>query len=256
MLLTTIRIVCLFFVFNSSLAEASWSKKYNLNLAIGLQFNTVLHKRGIVTYGGNQLIPIYSLTLFTPNLLLAGSALYYKLYLYNKNFYLRSRLNFDSTGDEPLYYTSEEEDERVRRDKTNELDLYLEYVSNSYYYFRFQSTFDLEAHHGKYLEAYFHAPLVSFNFSSKKNEMLLGYFASIGTGDKRHNEYFYGDGAASSGLNNTEYGLTLRSPKVIDFFWNTLKVSRFEILDKKNQEASFVKDGSGWALEALIAFGI
>jgi hypothetical protein len=241
---------------NSSLASASWTEKYKIDLAIGLQFNTVLQKRGIITYGGNQLIPIYSLSLFTPNLLLAGSALYYKHYLLDKSLYIRSRINFNSTSDEPLYYTSEEEDERVRRDKTNELDLYLEYVSDNYYYFRFQSTLDLKAHHGKYLEAYLHVPLKTFTFSKKKNEVLLGSFTSIGTGDKRHNEYLYGKGASSSGLNNIEYGLTLRSPKVIDFFWNTLKVSRFEILDKKNQEASFVKESAGWTLEALIAFGI
>jgi hypothetical protein len=250
------KITLLCVLFHTPFAEASWAKKYKLDLAIGMQFNSINHKRGIVTYGGNQATPILSISLFTPNLLLAGSALYYKQYLYGKNIYLRSRINFNSTPDEPLYYTTEAEDERVKRDKTNEFDLYLEFLSDEYYYFRLQSSFDLTAHHGKYLEAYFHIPLKSIKLKRKSSDMLLGAFASVGTGDKRHNQYLYGQGAASSGLSNTEYGLTLRSPKIIDFFWNTFKLSRFELLDRKNQDGSFVDETAGWSVEALLAFGL
>jgi hypothetical protein len=232
----------------------TFSKK-DFSLALGVQANSLLYKRGIVTYGGHQVSPLLSVTLFNPNFLFAGSALYYKYHLNQENFILRSRLNINATPDQPLYYTNEQEGKRVKRDSTSELDLYLEYKDEKNIYLRLQSSTDLVASHGQYFESFIHLPL--FNFSSGPNKdslLLLGLFTALGYGDLNHNEYLYGEEAQGWSINNVEYGLSLRSPKVIDMFWPTFKITRFEILGNKNRNASYVDEKEGWSIEALVAF--
>ena len=240
----------------SASAMANFFSKKDLNIALGAQASSLLYKRGIITYGGHQITPILSVTLFNPNLLLAGSALYYKHALSEK-FFLRTRINTNSTLDRPLYYTDEREGERVQRDKTSELDFYFEYINDNTTYMRLQSSTDLVANNGQYFELYSHLPV--FNFSTglnKESLFLLGAYASIGYGDLKHNEYLYGDGASGWSLNNYEVGLTVRIPKVIDIFWPTFKLSRFEILGQGNRNASFVEEKHGWAVELLAAFRV
>lgn len=246
-------ILSIFSFFNNTYAS-SFDKKY-LEVAAGLQANSLLYKRGIITYEGYQVFPIYSVKLFHPDLLLAGSALYYKHNFLHDNFYFRSRLNIDSTLDQPLYYTTEEEEDRVRRDSTSELDFFLEYDANEKGFIRLQYSKDLVEHKGNYFEL--RGNIALGNFIKKRKGYLIqpGLFTAVGHGDKKHNEYFYGDGAEAS-LNNIEYGILVNSPGVIDIFWPTLKITRFEILGDKNREASFVQEKDGWNIELLMAFKI
>ena len=236
-------------------AHTSTFDKKHLEVAAGIQANSLLYKRGIITYEGYQITPIVSIKLFHPDLLFAGSSLYYKHALPYKNLFFRSRLNFNSTQDEPLYYTSENEEDRVRRDTTSELDGYIEYDAKEKGFIRLQYSKDLVEHQGNYFEL--RGSIALGNFIKKGKGYLIqpGLFTAIGHGDKEHNEYFYGDGAEAS-LNNIEYGLLINSPGVIDIFWPTLKITRFEILGDKNREASFVQEKDGWNIELLMAFKI
>ena len=245
-----LKLIITLFLINTAYADFFSTKDFSASL--GLQGKTLNHKRGIITYGGNQVSPIVVATLFNPNLMIAGTSLYYTQKFSNNQFIVRSRIKTNATGDTPLNYTSEEEDERVRRDKTNEFDFYLEYQTKNFTYFRYQVSIDLVAHNGTYHELYTHFPI----YNIKDGLFLLGAFASAGVGDLKHNEYLYGEGAAGNSINNVEYGLTIRSPKVIDMFWPTFRVSRFQIIDEKNQNASFVKEKSGVNAEALMAFKI
>lgn len=233
----------------------SFFEKKNFNLAIGLQASSLLYKRGIITYQGYQILPIYSISIFNPNLILAGTALYYRQQL-SENLFLRSRLNFDATGDEPLYFTTEDEDERVRRESTTELDLYLEYVSTDQSYIRLQISQDLSAHEGKYFEVRVRKALFGFLFQGKDRPLIQpALFSSIGYGTQEHNEYLYGP-KVNSGINNFEVGLSVGSPQVIDVFWPTLKISHFQILGTQNRNATFVQEKKGYAVELLFAFAL
>ena len=239
----------------SSYGHTSTFDKKHLEVAAGIQANSLLYKRGIITYEGHQLTPIISIKLFHPELLFAGSSLYYKHALPYENLFFRSRLNFNSTQDEPLYYTSEDEDDRVRRNTTNELDGYLEYDGKKQGFLRLQYSQDLSEHHGHYLELRGNFALGNFIKKGKGYLIQPGLFTAVGYGDKNHNEYFYGDGAEAS-LNNIEYGLLINSPGVIDIFWPTLKITRFEILGDKNREASFAQEKGAWNIELLMAFKV
>lgn len=228
----------------------------DFSIALGAQYSSLLKKRGIITYGSHQIIPIFSVQLFDPNLLLAGSALYYKIPISGDSFFLRTRLNFNSTNDEPLYETDEDEDERISRDATSEFDLFIEKHFEDDSFLRLQISKDFVAHHGSYGELYGRLSIIDV-VGAKKPLLDLGVFSSIGYGSKEHNEYLYGTRTdiEDSSLNNFEYGITLTSPKVIDSFWPTLSISSFQILGK-NSEGSLVKERNGAQIELLLAFKV
>lgn len=244
-------ILVLTILFSSKLLAINFDKE-NFSLALGAQGSSLLYKRGIVTYSGYQIIPIYSLNLFNENLLLAGSGLYYKLQASEKSHFW-FRLNGNSTPDRPLYSTVDNQDERVERKETSEFDIFYQYEFERSSYLRFNYSKDLKAHKGNYYEFKFRYNIVDI---SNKGLFEIGTFVSLGYGDQRHNEYFYGNGASKSSLNNAEYGISVTSSKAIDNFWPTLKLTRFEILGDENQNASFVREKSSFTVEALVAFKV
>ncbi len=250
----TFNLILLFFCISVTTKAAVFEKRH-FGIAAGLQASSLLYKRGIITYKGYQVFPIYSVQLFNPNLLIAGSAIYLKTPLIGENFFIRTRLNFGATPDKPLYETDEDEDERVERDTTNELDIYVEkhYANGSF--LRGQISKDLKAHNGYYYEMFARVSLINFDKVSEPALLNVGLFASAGYGDEKHNEYLYGIGANKSGLNNLEYGLSITSPRAIDSFWPTLKISTFQILGD-NKEGSFVRETTGTSIEALFAFKV
>lgn len=232
-----------------NITSASFFNKKEFELAVGATSTSINHKRGIITYGGYQVLPLLSVKLFNPDLLFAGSSLYYKLRLGSEKFLLRSRLTFNSTKDTPLTYTTEDEDERVRRDKTSELSLFLEYNFEDGHYILFESTKDLVAHSGEYFELKSRIALLDLKLQP-------GIFFAIGYGDSRHNLYLYGENAAGSGVNNIEYGIDITSPRAIENFWPVFKITRFELVGEDNKKASFVDETSGYAAQLLMAFRI
>ncbi len=247
--------------FQILLASNIWASpffaKEKFQVALGLQADSLIYKRGIITYEGPQAFPIYAVSLFHPDLILAGSALYYKQRVLYENLYFRTRLNVNSTNDTPLYFTTEKEEDRIRREDTTELDLFLEYLMPNESFLRLNLSQDLVAHKGHYLEL--RARLGLLNLIKNEGERALiqaGLFVAAGYGDQRHNEYFYGQGANKSGVNNIEYGISVVSPKVIDLFWPTFTISRFHLLGEENKNGSFVQELKGWSAQALFAFKV
>ena len=247
-----VQLICVF-----SVESKSFFSKDDFKVALGAQADSLIYKRGIITYEGPQAFPIYAVSLFHPDLILAGSALYYKQKILSENLFFRTRLNIDSTNDTPLYFTTEEESERVRRESTAEFDFFLEYLMPSESFIRFNFSQDLVAHKGQYLEL--RGRLGLFDIIKNEGERALvqaGVFVAAGFGDQRHNEYFYGQGAAASGFNKVEYGISVVSPKVIDLFWPTFTISRFHLVGDNNKNGSFVQEQNGWSVQALMAFQI
>ncbi|MCB0356875.1 MAG: hypothetical protein KDD40_07705 [Bdellovibrionales bacterium] len=251
-----ILILWLLLSFSFSLQATAFSKK-DFQFAVGGQYQSILQKRGIVTYKGYQVLPIYSIQLWNPNLLVAGSSLYYTHILVNPKHRFRLRLNLDSTLDRPLYYTSEKENERIRREETSEFDIFYEWRRSNDDHIRLQFSQDLVAHNGFYTELYFHKKLFNL-LMAKNNKALLqpGVFAALGGGNKNHNEYLYGVGASHYSLTNLQYGFAVTSPSAIDVFWPTFKITRFELLGEENRRASYVREREGWQVELLFAFRV
>jgi hypothetical protein len=248
----------LFFVFTFSLSTspAEDFSSEHFKVAVGAQLQSLLQKRGMITYKGPQLVPVLAVQLFHPDWLLTGSALYYQKFL-SAHWILRSRLNNNATADDPLLITSEEREDRVRREKTLEWDFYLEYRTSGQSFVRLQYSQDLMAHQGFFTELVARAALFDFFKKGAQGSLLQpGVFASVGAGNSAHNQYLYGAGADRFGLSTVEYGLWLGSPAVIDVFWPTLKVSHFQILGDGNRGASFVQERSGWEVSLLFAFAI
>lgn len=249
-------LITFLFVTNPVSAEDFFSKE-DFSIAVGGQADSQIHKRGIITYGGYQALPVFAVTLFNPDLILAGSTLYYKHELIEDQLYIRTRFNIDATGDEPLYFTSEDEDDRVRRETTAEFDFYLEYLFPNESFLRLNLSQDLVAHKGSYIEL--RARLALYDFLKEPGGKALiqpGLFVAAGYGDASHNEYFYGLGADVSGFNNIEYGLSVTSPKVIDLFWPTFQVTHFQLLGDQNKNGSFVQENDGWSVQLLFAFKV
>ncbi len=250
------KIIILGSILHMSAAQGAFFSTKDFNVALGVQGNSLLYKRGIVTYEGYQIVPIYTVELFNPKLSMAGGALYYKHEL-SKNLLLRTRLNFDSTLDEPLYKTLEDEGARIRRESTTELDVYLEYTVINDSFFRFLISQDVVAHKGHYFELRGRLALLDlYKKTLQKPLIQLGIFSSIGYGSSEHNGYLYGSGAHTSGFNNLEYGISITSPKVIEQFWPTFKITRFHVLGDNNKEGSYVQETKGWSVEALMAFRV
>lgn len=223
--------------------------------AVGVQAKGLLYKRGMTTYEGVQIGPIFSMQLYFEDLLLAGSAIYYK-YKVSKNFVLRTRLNFNATDDEANFPEEIDSNRNGKRRNTTELDLYVERYFHDDSFLRFQISKDLVAHHGLYSELFGRLSVLEVLKHKNGYSLLnLGLFALIGHGEKSHNVYLYGDGAASASFNNFEYGISITSPAVIDSFWPTLKVSQFQILGD-NLAGSYVDEGKGISVELLAAFKV
>ena len=236
-------------------AHAKFFDKKDFTVAVGGQVSSLLYKRGIITYEGYQAFPIYSISLFNPNLHLIGSSLFYNVPINGKKFLLRSRIQFDATNDEPLYYTNEEEDDRIRRDKTNEFDSYLEYSFDDGHYLRLQYSKDLVEHHGEFFELHGRLALADFYGSGDNSLIQPGIFAAVGYGDSKHNQYLYGEGAGSTGVTSQEYGIYIASPKAIEVFWPTLKMTWFELVGDA-RDGAYVEEKSGFSIEALAAFRV
>jgi hypothetical protein len=246
----------LLILLSASVVSAEAFSTKHLQGAVGFQAASLLHKRGIITYEGWQALPLISVQLFHPDWLIAGSALYYTNH-FSQNWILRGRLNIDATGDSPLYETGEKEIDRVRRETTSELDIYLEYRTLGQSFVRLQYSQDLMAHKGYYAELYGRVALIDFLEQDNGRALLQpGFFAAVGGGNSTHNQYLYGAGADGLGLNNIEFGLSVTSPSVIDVFWPTLQISHFQILGDGNRHGAFVQEQSGWSAQLLAAFRV
>lgn len=254
MKISILKIFTLMMLSVSLQAQAEFSTK-NFQGALGVQYSSLLQQRGIITYKGYQVTPIFSVQLFHPQILWAGSALYYIQPITSKNHFFRMKANFDSTLDKPLYYTEEKKHERVRRESTSELSLDYEIRSQGGSFFRTSYVQDVVAHDGFYTEIYGHLAVLDVLGKDEKSLVQIGLFSSLGGGNKDHNSYFYGTNSGGYSATNIQYGLSVTSPKVIDSYWPTLKVSRFELIGDA-RDGSFVKETQGWQIETLFAFRV
>lgn len=242
--------ISVFMALISNIALADFSKD-NLVIAVGAKAESVLTKRGLITYGSKQIIPIFAIDLINPNLQFIGSSLFYK-YNFSENLNLRLRYNFNASNDTPLYETSENEDKRIEREKTQEIDTMLEYESNSIYS-RIIYSKDIVEHNGAFIDTHIRYALFENKIGKKNLNLKTNIFFEAGYGDHKHNEYLYGND--ESGVTYQSYGINLSTPEVIDSFWPVIQIEHFELLNSAI-DGIYVDEKSGYKFSALMAFKI
>lgn len=218
-------------------ARAEFATK-NFAVAVGAEYFSQLDRRGIVTYGSYQLIPIFAVDLFHPSLQLVGSTLNWRQQISDSALY-RLRLNFDAANDVPLYYTGEKEAERVRRTTSSEAEFFLEYTPFSFLETTVNVGTGFGGYSGLYSEASVRLKLGRYLERGKGFLIEPAITASVGGGSDEHNRYYYGAGS-SPGLSYTTVGISVASPGIIDHFYPWLKIYRSTLLGS-NREALNVR---------------
>lgn len=192
----------------------------NWRFSLGAAYVNKLSKRGLVTYNGDQLLPVISLNLGSPRFFISGLTLNYKMTPLN-DLTLRLRLNGNSTYDDPLYTSQESLDARPQRQKTSEGEFFWEWVALPWLEINGGLSQDLIAHKGFFADLGFRLILGNF----KDNLIEPAIFASKGVGNLAHNEYLYGVGALEGSAVET-LGLSIAAPSKVDAFYPILKISK------------------------------
>jgi len=250
-----IKFVFIIYLLCITTVQATDKWKYNyFKFSIGAEYLSNLNKRGATFYDSYQVIPIFSIDLFSKDLFIVGTSLNYRHKINNYLLY-RAKLNINATGDKPLYKTGLEINKLDQKAKTNEIDNILEIRSKKQGEISLLISKDLQAHNGSYLELKIRK--IAFNQKVGKLNFQTALFTSIGAGTKAHNKYLYGEGSSAFSLTNYSYGLSISAPPAIDYIYPVLNIKRYGILGSKNKNASLVRDNnSNWQIIALFAFNI
>lgn len=212
----------------------SESEDENWRFSLGAAYVNKLSKRGLTTYGGDQLLPVISLNLGSPRFFISGMTLNYKM-TPREDLILRLRLNGNSTYDDPLYPSQESLDARPQRQKTSEGELFWEWTVLPWLEVNGGLSQDLIAHKGYFADLGFRFVLGNF----KDNLIEPAIFVSQGFGGLAHNEYLYGVGAEAGGAVQT-IGVSVAAPSKVDAFYPVLKISK-SWLQRNVQNGAFVR---------------
>jgi len=174
------------------------------NLSLGAEYLSNLSKRGMTLYDSFQVIPIYALDLGSNDFVIVGSGAYYRNDLTDQIRY-RSIINFNPTGDKPLYETNGVKAD-TPRPVTYEWDNVIEFEVPGRGEASVALSQDLNAHKGRYIQTGMR--LISYRPSWWAQKLEPAVFGTIGGGTEAHNRYLYGAGA-ESGLSHYEYGFSL-----------------------------------------------
>lgn len=229
--------VSLFLTSLGSNARAEFSKD-KFAVAVGAEYLSQLDRRGVVTYGSYQLIPIFAVDLFHPSLQLVGSTLNWRDQISESVLY-RIRLNLDAANDTPLYYTGEKEESRVRRKVSSELEFFAEVTPVSFIETTLNAGTGLGGYSGLFAEGSLRLKLGRYFERGKGFLAEPAITASVGGGSNEHNLYYYGPGSAP-GLSYATVGISVASPGIIDHFYPWFKVYRSTLLGA-NRDAQYVK---------------
>jgi hypothetical protein len=230
------------FIFLTSVSSTSFAafSRDKFTVAVGAEYLSQLDRRGVVTYGSYQVIPIYAIDLFHPSLQLIGSTLNWRQQISDSALY-RLRLNFDAANDLPLYYTGENESSRVRRTTASEFETFVEYNPVSFIETTLNVGSGFGGYSGLFGESSIRLKLGKYFERGKGSLVEPALTASVGGGSDEHNRYYYGTGS-QAGLSYATFGFSIASPGIIDHFYPWLKVYRSTLLGA-NRDAAYIKPG-------------
>lgn len=229
------------------------------SINLGVYYQSVVEKRGVTFYDDFDINPTIALFFFDDRLEFLGDSIGYRDFVIPDQVRLRSRLSY--VNDDPLFPARQERRNNfVNRENTfeiiNTVEWFLPSYSNDYRAeVNFNWAWDIKEHHGHYFELLTKVKVTDFELLNTKIEPQV--FASVGWGQKEHNQYFYGPTADADGFNNLNYGLWLTLPEEADRFYPIILVSHYEVLGDKNKHAQYAEgNNQGYLLTFIASIGL
>ncbi len=251
------------FIFGLALSAQGFAKAHHSgtlsSINLGARYSSILEKRGVVLYRDFQVDPVAGIFFFDDRLEFLGDSLGYHDFIYEDKIRLRGRLV--SVSDKPLFpaYQSIQNGSPSRND-TTEASVSAEFFFPGYnenYVSELDVTYskDISQHHGNYLEIQGKLKLFSFYLDSLKLPLEPNFVASVGTGDRSHNQYFYGPDDEGLGINNISYGFWIAFPTEADRAFPIIQVTRFSVFGD-HRKAQFA-DGrnEGFLISFIATYG-
>lgn len=239
----------LFFIFLSAHSHAQLG-----SIKLGARYSSLSENRGVILYNDFQIAPVIAIYAFNNRFEFLGSSINYRDYIYSDVIRLRTKIH--AISDNPLFPKHESiqsiyPDREDSYEWTNRIEMFLPGYQNYGAEIDLGYSLDLKAHHGGYTELQIKTKLADYMIESpKKINIEPNLFLSAGSGDQRHNEYFYGAvNSSSTELNNFAYGLWINFPNLADRNNPIILIKHFEVLGKENQQGAFARDRDhGWML--------
>lgn len=237
-----------------ALAEYQPSNKWKSvsGVKVGAKFFSIWESRGVIQYNDFQLAPAIAVFMFEDRFEFLTSSVSYRDFIYEDKIRLRTR--FQAISDNPIFPKHDSikdiyPDRENSWEWVNRAEFFIpgyneDYISE----FDFGIHKDLKAHHGLYYELTGKLKLFTFQNTLLRTSMVEpNLIVTVGYGDKRHNEYYYG-ALDSEGLNNLSYGVWFHFNDLSDRNNPVITVKHFEVLGDKNKNAILARDrNNGWA---------
>lgn len=234
--------ICFFlltFVFYYSYAQAM-DPIYDISF--GIHYQSLKVHQGVIFYRDFQLNPDLNFKIINDHWEFVGDSLNYSRYLINDKIKYRSKLV--EITDRPYFPQNKNIYSRSphRNDSTewiNRLEFNFLGYSNHYIgQLAFEFGHDLFTHHGDYFDLETKIKLFKYKFLEPD------LFASLGFGDLKNNQYYYGKNANRFGTNNFEIGLNILVPEEVDRYYSVAQIHYFEVLNQTNKNADFSKNNN------------
>lgn len=244
---TFLAFILVFFSLNVFADYKPTNKLYYVSgVKIGAKFFSTWQSRGVIQYNDYQLLPVIAVFMFEDRFEFLTSSISYRDFIYEDKIRFRTRLQ--AIADNPIFPKHDSiadiyPDREDSWEWVNRLEFFLPAYSDAFISeIDFGIHKDLKAHNGIYAELMTKFKLFTFeNTLVKKSIVEPDLFVSVGYGDKRHNEYYYG-AQDSEGINNLAYGLWFNFLDLADRNNPVITLQHFEVLGDKNKNAPLARN--------------
>ena len=222
---------------------------------LGIRYSSIYKKRGVIVYRDFQIDPVISLFFFDDHLAFLGDSLEYQQFISRDQ--IRFRTKVAVVDDNPIFPDYESvRNENINRPRTYEwsigFDFYIPGYNSDYIgEFEFFYSKDLSAHNGNYLNLT--TKLKLFEFTPFNTSLEPHLVATIGYGDRAHNQFFYGPSASEAGLTDYAIGLWMAFPGLADRHYPIVQIMHFAVMGDKNRRAEYADNRNQGYLISFIA---
>lgn len=219
--------------------QSAWAGPHHEGLVstvnLGARYSSVYVRRGVIVYRDYQIDPVISLFFLDDRLEFVGDSLGFRDFIYQDKIRLRTRMV--SISDNAFFpdHASVSEgmpDRPTTYEWSNSIEAFFPGYNDDYQAeLGLSHNLDVTRHYGNYFELIAKVKFLN-NFSLPVIGKLAepNLVATIGWGDARHNQYFYGPSDDKDGFNNVSYGVWLAFPNDADRFYPIVQLMRFQTL--------------------------
>lgn len=251
------------FISLNALADYTPTNKWGnfSGVKLGARYTNISESRGVILYNDFQLLPFLAVFAFEDRLEFLTSSISYRDFIYEDKIRFRTRLQ--AISDNPIFPKTKSIEEIYpdREDSfewVNRLEVFVPGYNDNYLgELDFAVHKDLKAHNGLYGEFMGKTKLFTFqNEFIRRSIVEPNLYVTLGYGDKRHNEYYYG-AIDSEGFNNFGYGLWFNFTDLSDRNNPVITFKHFEVLGDKNKTGALARNrDSGYSLMFVYSYDL